>query len=672
MQKIILMLLYSIALIDSVSSQAVRLCYPLPGWTPESRKKIILSSDKEINPSIKYSVMKDSVVVKSGSLSSEGYYWGFYLYSADISDITTEGGYIIKVPDYAEGYVDISNYIYKKFRSKNNSYIGIRDMLSSFWNYQRCYPEKCNNPNYDKHHEDDNNLPLYTVLPNDVKSPVEGKSKELRGGWHDATSTDKESFDIGEAVSHMAIAILNMKDTAILRPLMDELRWGTDYLLKLQEDDGSFCVQIWNYQDWVQNAPPRHLAINKGIGVAARCALGLITAAEVYKDIDTVYSNRCTRAARKAWEYADTHPYQWMQDTIATQWTGNAGTLIRTIAELSITTKVKGYCDTTDQRIKEGGFNHTVHYSWGDYVVKGIWAKQSGTFPGQIKNDWVGQYEEVSGGHAAIGLARYYNNTNNNTTRELIRQHCIDYINWVKEGSDNPFGVCTHFFNPWIGMSQNYSSLALNLIHVGIELDIPEAIELGVRNYEWIIGFNPFGASCVVGIGDSSIVQPYMRPADSTIGGIVPGMLYRERTVAGVKENYLTLDWENKETEPWSQWKVGEAGMGAAALIELTALLNKLHNPSDQQADLPVISNNKRITDESIDIFPNPSSGIIYFKHSWDYYRYQLLNQQGIPVMDATLGANQQYIDISSLPSGTYLLLLWNKSGVITKKIIRL
>jgi len=353
-----LILICSFLLISSLSAINIKLCYPLTGWTPDSKKKFILSSDKEILTPISYSVQKNNETIKSGTLITEGYHWGFFLYSADISAITDSGIYTIKVPDYTEGTVEISNDIFKKFKSENG-YLSIPDMLHSFWNYQRCYPEKCNNPNNDKKHQDDNNLPLYRSLPNNVRIQQAGTSKELYGGWHDATSTDKESFDIGGVVSQMGIAVLNMKDPLVVEPLLQEIRWGTDYLLKLQDDDGSFCVQVWIKADWIPDSPPRHLAVNKGIGVAARCALGLVVASEVFKNSDSGYSQKCLSAAKKAWDFVEKNPMKWMQDSIDDWWCGNSGTLVRTSAELARITGENRYITAVEKIIKEGTFNHS-------------------------------------------------------------------------------------------------------------------------------------------------------------------------------------------------------------------------------------------------------------------------------------------------------------------------
>jgi hypothetical protein len=75
------------------------------------------------------------------------------------------------------------------------------------------------------------------------------------------------------------------------------------------------------------------------------------------------------------------------------------------------------------------------------------------------------------------------------------------------------------------------------------------------------------------------------------------------------------------------------------------------------------------ITDDNnpmqAEIYPNPSSGLLYFKGVEGNNPIQIYNLQGIQVYSGILDENQKSLDLSALPDGLYWIQLQNASGVI-------
>lgn len=75
------------------------------------------------------------------------------------------------------------------------------------------------------------------------------------------------------------------------------------------------------------------------------------------------------------------------------------------------------------------------------------------------------------------------------------------------------------------------------------------------------------------------------------------------------------------------------------------------------------------ITDDNnpmqAEIYPNPSSGLLYFKGVDGNNPIQIYNLQGIRIYSDILDENQKSLDLSALPDGLYWIQLQNASGVI-------
>lgn len=70
-------------------------------------------------------------------------------------------------------------------------------------------------------------------------------------------------------------------------------------------------------------------------------------------------------------------------------------------------------------------------------------------------------------------------------------------------------------------------------------------------------------------------------------------------------------------------------------------------------------------------IAPNPTKGMIYFKHNFDEdYKLSIYSIDGRLMFSKEMGAEELNMDINSLPLGVYIIEIQNRTSVIKKKII--
>ena len=89
----------------------------------------------------------------------------------------------------------------------------------------------------------------------------------------------------------------------------------------------------------------------------------------------------------------------------------------------------------------------------------------------------------------------------------------------------------------------------------------------------------------------------------------------------------------------------------------------------------PLIDGVEKLSLEHLMIYPNPGSGIIKFSGELEIisgggpFRYEIFNISGIPVSEGfTSGGYESVIDITSLPSGLYIIILYLDDGIRTFK----
>jgi alpha-L-fucosidase 2 len=511
------------------------LAYPRTGWTPLARKMVILSTGDSLTTPPTYQIKNsEGTIVLSGTLTLRGTQWSNHHYGADISSLSQPGTYTIEIGQKS-GRFKIAPDVHQ-FVPYHDGSTTIADMIASMYDYQRCYHDKCidNGPRTHGIYRD---MPVYeagsgTLIP-DVRSG------DMYGGWHDATSTDIEFIEMGMTVLDMTMAAERVTDPTDRAALLSELRWGANYLIKTQYPNGG----------WPTGVAPEEggkMFGTSATGIAGKCVSALAAVSALLQSSDPDYAQQCLDAAIRGWTWMKANP-----TAFTSTWDGKAGNVLAAAVELARATGQQEYIDFAVTTIADG--------TWSS---RGAWIKKSGSFPGQDAGYW-GHLVEVYWAQAPVALARFYAIAPP-ATKSQIDTLLENWVTLMKAQMNNPYSVAENMFVSWFGFSQHLLHTAQCLLHIGIHMNNPEAIDLAIKNYEFCTGFNPLGGSMGCGFGEETLLPLFSRPLDGSIGGFIPGFKY--------ENNRIHADF----LYSWDSWTVGETGLGSSAVIDVLAMLNEL------------------------------------------------------------------------------------------------
>jgi hypothetical protein len=304
----------------------------------------------------------------------------------DFSTYSTSGTYYIY--DVANG---VGSYA---FDIQPNVYANVLKTAVRMFYYQRCGIAKtttnagaewadaiCHNHPTNQ----DANCMLYSSPSNTATSKV------LSGGWHDAGDYNKYVNFAWEELSNLLFAYsespsiwtddYNIPESGNGIPdILDESKWELDWLLKMQQSDGSVLSMVGNPCSTSSNSPPPSGDINQRVygpattsaTFSAACLYSL--AAIQFKSLGipsmTTYANTLQSAAQMAWTWASSNP--------SVTWSNNTGTcyivsgeqevadydrLCRQLSAAAFLYKLTG--NTTYKTYFESNYTQTHLLQWG-------------------------------------------------------------------------------------------------------------------------------------------------------------------------------------------------------------------------------------------------------------------------------------------------------------------
>jgi endoglucanase len=144
----------------------------------------------------------------------------------------------------------------------------------------------------------------------------------VRAGWHDAGDFSIYSSSLNTALFWLLDTWSDFQpqadDTNIpesgngVPDLLDEARWGLEWLLSVQDGSGAFrnttCQD--NYGPYGRNTPdnvPKYVNGELGTFATARAVGNLAYASTIYRRYDAAFADRCLEAARKGYAYLKAH-----------------------------------------------------------------------------------------------------------------------------------------------------------------------------------------------------------------------------------------------------------------------------------------------------------------------------------------------------------------------------
>ncbi|HPT12390.1 MAG TPA: glycoside hydrolase family 9 protein, partial [Bacteroidales bacterium] len=499
------------------------------GYLPHSVKVAVLISTDEINiDSFEIcDAISGKVAFTGKALACSGSYWGMKTAARlDFSGFVTPGGYYIKA----------GNVTSESFRVNNDVYNGTADYILNYLRQQRCGY----NPFLkDSCHTHDGVL---------VDHPTEtGSRVDVVGGWHDAsdhlrytTTSANTVYQLLYAWSRSPEAYKDEYDANGRRgengipDILDEARWGLQWLIKMNPDSGIMYNQVADDRDHRGFRLPTQDTATYGLGrcrpvyfvtgksqglskyknrttgvssTAGKFSSAFAMGSRIFAAYDTLFAQKLAAKAVDAWEFGLTDlgttqtactvsPYFYEEDNYVDD-------LELAAWEMYKLTNDKQYLTRCDY--------------WGTLEPVTPW----------IERDTARHYQYypfVNMGHANVALS---GTDYASKYRAFMRKGLTILEN---RNPQDPF----HIPIPFIWCSNNYIAAALTQCHLYYEATGDSRFsEMEAAMRDWLFGCNPWGTSMISGIpagGDypvlpHSAVTKYLHVPPP--GGLVDGPVYK-------------------------------------------------------------------------------------------------------------------------------------------------
>ena len=469
--------------------------------------------------------------------------WGQFEYHAelDFSPMRSPGRFVLKIGESKSLPLQIGSGPYGELSAE----------LLEFMRQQRCGFNPWLNTNC---HQADGRT-VYGPLTN-------GSPLDARGGWHDAGDLLKYLLTSGNATAQMLLAYqlgpkpvadrcdaLGLPGTNGIPDILDEARWGLDWMLKLHPAPDQLYHQVADDRDHAGWRLPQNEIVDYGWGkggarpvyfadgkpqglkqyqsastgvanLAGRHAAALALAYQIWKNDprQKEFAGRCLQAGKEVYELGRAKegvqqgnsygaPYRYEETTWADDMEWGAAELFRATREPRYLAEAKHYAKLAAD---EGwmGQEQTGHYQYYPFMNLGHFRL----------------YDLVDGDFKKI-LAGYY--------RDGI-ERC------VRAGDKNPYRVGA----PFIWCSNNLLTALVTqcLLYERMTGD-PRYRDFAAKQRDWLLGRNPWGTTMFTEIGrvyprDVHLitVQLMKQPVR---GGLVDGPVY-ERIFKSLKGVTIT------------------------------------------------------------------------------------------------------------------------------------
>lgn len=505
----------------------------IAGYRSSDHKSAILFSNKPIQSPVEIKNQEGKTVLTGAAIPSDknGFAPFQYQYTFDFSSLQQSGKYTISAQDHSTSVA---------FNIRNDIYQEMPDILLEFMRQQRCGY----NPFFDQvcHQHDgrimDGSVPDSTYI-------------DMTGGWHDAGDQLKYLITGSNATARMIMAYqlfptvfkdehnaLGQKIKNNIPDVLDEAKWGLDWILKLHPSPDILIHQVaddrdhvgWKYPfddpsnfGWGKNsyrvgyaATGKPQGLNKykslatGIAnLAGRSAAALALGYQVWNsNYDKGFAQLCLKAAEELYALAKAKPgfqqgnsygapYRYNEDTWTDDMEWAAAELFRATRKLNYLSDAKKYASMTGE-LSWIQKDTSAHYQFYPFLNMAHYSLYSLVDT---------EYKKK--------LASYYKNGIDQTIRQ--------------RASKNIYQIGS----PFIWCSNNL------LVDLGLQIYLYEKMT-GDKQYQaylysmrdWLFGRNPWGTSMFMNIPANGTyphdvhTSTYAMTKKEVPGGLVDGPIY--------------------------------------------------------------------------------------------------------------------------------------------------
>ncbi len=348
------------------------------------------------------------------------------------------------------------------------------------------------------------------------------KQKDVSGGWHDAGDYNKFVPTTAVSAAFLLYTYENdpgfFKDGQLNIPenhnsipdILDEARWGLEWLLKMQRADGAVYHKV-SIKKWTgEHLPDKETDTQYifGISSAATADLAAVTAlgANIFFKYDQQFAAELLKSAAAAWDFLLKHP-------------GN---------------------------IPLGGFKNPADVSGGDYndnddSDERLWASielYRATGTDEYLKYFLSNYSKVGGPNYTVSWKNtanfaYYSflklpvSIGTEKARKNIVSNLKTYANYIVRKIEQSGYRCSLNTDEYFWGSNSillgYAFDLLNAYYIiGKEVYFQGALD----QLHYILGRNTFGISFVTGVGTNPVRYPYHQFSMlAHEGNPVPGMV---------------------------------------------------------------------------------------------------------------------------------------------------
>jgi len=533
------------------------------GYLPASTKTCLMRGNEQ--KYFEVVEISSGRVAYSGTLIPRKGDFGTYA-TAEFSTVINEGRYYLRADTLRSFPFTISKDVYQQ----------PMNMIVGYFSRQRCgasatgYLSPC--------HTDDG-----IRFDN-------SKHQDVAGGWHDAS--DLRKWVSATIYGMMGLArAYELADMQYRENILDELRWGNQYFLKMQEPQGYVMEFIggdlkkhsdnnrWTNNS-IENGDTNIRLVNPNAGTSHQLMLvsgnaddriiqtepvemsaqyNFITAQSMMSRIssktDPVYAKQCLDAAKKC--------YEWCLQQAGDTTTRNAGAALQAAIEMYKTTLSPVYhmraaelalqlkkLQASDPMKKLSGFFYTSPSNREPY-----------------KNAW-------NGCQALMGLSDLVQlfpaDKDVPLWKTMIRDYAEHYLLLLSEKNSFgivPFGLYNkknpggnrkigaywyrYFMQPeldwWVGINSNIASAGVGLLKAAKVLQDERMKAAAQKQLDWILGCNPLNSSTMLGAG-------YNHPDHFAGTSFLPNV----PLIPGAVLNGLGGDHEDMPVKGKGDWQISE------------------------------------------------------------------------------------------------------------------
>jgi endoglucanase len=356
--------------------------------------------------------------------------------------------------------------------------------------------------------------------------------RDFTGGWHNAGDYGKWMHM--EAIScawmmwlyefkapeleALKTNLTGSKDTA--PTLLDEARWGLEWMIKMQKADGS----VWHKVDPEQNfcfgtapendATPRRVTGSGSIDAAVFCG-AMCQASRVFRPTDKAFAEKCLKAAERAWAWLEKNPhvvqrdFAYVDDDPSQETLWALGEMARTTGDAKLI-----------ERFKNEGLGAKLQpVSWMQPQLFGY-------------------------------LARLFDPKVSDDERDRIKESLVALCEpMVKISNANGYGTLTTASEYYWESNEALLHKTATLLTAYEATKDERYLKTALRQMNWLLGTNSLDLSFVTGHGEKAVTRPYHWAA-AAYGKVIPGWAAGGPNQYPAGADPLLLDLIHRGTPP--------------------------------------------------------------------------------------------------------------------------